>query len=455
MAEFSSPILGMQVRRNVIPANSILGRPEQVFGGGPDPQTAMAIAQNRNAIQTLSVNLDAIAAQMSGVNQSLNVISMQINQSSLIEERQAREKERQERILAEQALREGKESLVERKIQNALVTPLQKIAAKAQGPLMNLGRFFQVLLVGALGTRLLSVISKLSEDGELSMGNVFNEIKKDLAIAGGILIGLSGGFALVLRGITSLAAKLGSFLLRNLLLRPINLVFDIVKATFNTLKNLIKGIRLPGAPPRTNAPPRTGGGKPGGGTPGVGRRVFGTTAAGGIDLAIRMGFGGELDNSLVEVGSGMVGGKITSGIAAKTFSPLLAAPFPGARLLYGALVLGSYGLGYYGLSTLGGNLYEQSRLDDATNFDYTLKDMGIPDIPSLFQSPNIERNLDPAQYSTPDVNVINVDGGGGASEVPDINVPGETANNLINVESTNFENPYLINSFVQYNVGST
>ena len=455
MAEFSSPILGMQVRRNVIPANSILGRPEQVFGGGPDPQTAMAIAQNRNAIQTLSVNLDAIAAQMSGVNQSLNVISMQINQSSLIEERQAREKERQERILAEQALREGKESLVERKIQNALVTPLQKIAAKAQGPLMNLGRFFQVLLVGALGTRLLSVISKLSEDGELSMGNVFNEIKTDLAVIGGILVGISGGFALVLSGITSLAGKLGSFLLRNLLLRPINLVFDIVKATFNTLKNLIKGIRLPGAPPRTNAPPRTGGGKPGGGTPGVGRRVFGTTAAGGIDLAIRMGFGGELDNSLVEVATGVAGMKIASGATASMLSPLLAAPFPGARLLYGGLVGLSGIAGYYGLSTLGGNLYEQSGLDDATNFDYTLKDMGIPDIPSLFQSPNIERNLDPAQYSTPDVNVINVDGGGGASEVPDINVPGETANNLINVESTNFENPYLINSFVQYNVGST
>ena len=201
----------MQVRRNVIPANPILGRPEQVFGGGPDPQTAMAIAQNRNAIQTLSVNLDAIAAQMSGVNQSLNVISMQINQSSLIEERQAREKERQERILAEQALREGKESLVERKIQNALVTPLQKIAAKAQGPLMNLGRFFQVLLVGALGTRLLSVISKLSEDGGFSMGNVFNEIKTDLAVIGGILVGISGGFALVLSGITSLSGKTRKF----------------------------------------------------------------------------------------------------------------------------------------------------------------------------------------------------------------------------------------------------
>ena len=40
-----------------------------------------------------------------------------------------------------------------------------------------------------------------------------------------------------------------------------------------------------------------------------------------LDMAIRMGFGGELDNSLVEAGTGMLGAKITSGVAAKAFSP--------------------------------------------------------------------------------------------------------------------------------------
>ena len=80
---------------------------------------------------------------------------------------------------------------------------------------------------------------------------------------------------LVLSTITKLVGKLGSFLLRNLLLKPINFVFDIVKGTFNTLKNLIKGIRLPGSAPR---PPGGGArpGAPGGGKPGLGRRVFGT-----------------------------------------------------------------------------------------------------------------------------------------------------------------------------------
>ena len=452
MAEFSSPILGMQVRRNVIPANPILGRPEQVFGGGPDPQTAMAIAQNRNAIQTLSVNLDAIAAQMSGVNQSLNVISMQINQSSLIEERQAREKERQERILAEQALREGKESLVERKIQNALVTPLQKIAAKAQGPLMNLGRFFQVLLVGALGTRLLSVISKLSEDGELSMGNVFNEIKTDLAVIGGILVGISGGFALVLSGITSLVGKLGSFLLRNLLLRPINLVFNIVKATFNTLKNLIKGIRLPGAPPR----PPAGGAKPGAAGAVKGATRMKSIGAGGMAIStlIDLGFGGEIDNALVRAvggaGGAMVGAK-SGAMAGMVFGPKGAA--------IGGF-LGGIG-GYFLGSSLADTIYKGSGADDAFNLDYTLKDVGlpdfsdIPDLSGMITGSKKDRNLEQGQNFSSNVNVINVDGGGGASEVPEINVPGQTANNLINISSINFDNPYLLNSYSQYNVGRT
>ena len=439
MAEFSSPILGMQVRRNVIPANSILGRPEQVFGGGPDPQTMMAISQNRNAIQSLSVNLDAIAAQMSVVSQSLGVISTQINQSSLIEERQAREKEKQERILAEQALREGKESLVERKIQNALVTPLQKIAAKAQGPLMNLGNFFTVLLGGALGMRIINVISKLSEDGELSMGNLFNEIKTDLAIAGGILIGLSGGFSLIIGTITSLVGKLGSFLLRNLFLRPIRLVFDIAKGILSGLKNQLG--RLVGLAPKV--PGSVAGARsvrPGGGIKAIG--------PGGMAVAslIDIGFGGEFDDAIVRAVGGSAGafiGAKSGAIAGAVFGPKGAA--------IGAFLGGI--AGFMGGSSAADYLYKETGLDDAIDFDYTLKDVGLPDIPSLFQSTKKERNLGQEEGTASSVNIINV-GGGGESQVPEINVPGESANNLPNVMSTNFDNPYLINSFVQYNVGS-
>ena len=77
--------------------------------------------------------------------------------------------------------------------------------------------------------------------------------------------------------------------------------------------------------------------------------------------------------------------------------------------------------------------------------------MGLPDLTDLFQSSNRELNLNPEQYST---NVIINNVGGGESQVPEINVPGENASNIPNVASSNNDNPYLINSLVQYNVGS-
>ena len=453
MAEFSSPILGMQVRRNVIPANPILGRPEQVFGGGPDPQTMMAIAQNRNAIQSLSVNLDAIAAQMSVVNQSLGVISTQINQSSLIEERQAREKEKQERILAEQALREGKESLVERKIQNALVTPLQKIAAKAQGPLANLGNFFMVLLGGALGMRIISTIEKLSEDGELSMENLFDDIKTDLAIAGGILIGISGGFSLVLGTITSLVGKLGSFLLRNLFLRPIRLVFDIAKGMLSGLKNQLGRLvgLAPKVPGAANAAKGAAAAKGATATKGAARMK--AIGAGGMAVStlIDLGFGGEIDNALVKA----VGGAGGAWVGAK--SGAIAGAIFGPK---GAAVGGFLGgiAGFMAGSSLADTIYKGSGADDAFNFDYTLKDVGLPDFSDLPDLSNMitgtKKDLNVKQEEATTENIV-INTVGGEYQLPEINVPGETANNLTNVVSTNFDNHYLFNSYAQYNVGRT
>ena len=146
----------------------------------------------------------------------------------------------------------------------------------------------------------------------------------------------------------------------------------------------------------------------------------------------------------------MLGARLLQELQLRHF-PLLAVPIPGARILYGLGVLGAGIAGYYYGSDFGGNLYKKSGLDDATNFDYTLKDMGLPDLTDLFQSSNRELNLNPEQYST---NVIINNVGGGESQVPEINVPGENASNIPNVASSNNDNPYLINSLVQYNVGS-
>ena len=147
MAELPSPILGMQVRRNVIPANALLGRPEQQ-APGPDPQTALALRRNQIAIQSVNNSLTGVTNQIAAVSNSLRTISTQIQQSSTLEQRKQAEENKQQRVLAEQRLREGKEGLLEKKIQSALAKPLQKVGGAARKSLFNLGRFFQILLLG-------------------------------------------------------------------------------------------------------------------------------------------------------------------------------------------------------------------------------------------------------------------------------------------------------------------
>ena len=88
---------------------------------------------------------------------------------------------------------------------------------QAQKSLFNL-EDFQILLLGTLGNRILRVVGDLSSEGKLSLGNLFEKIKTDLAIAGAIFVGLNGGFVLALGTLTGLTAtRLGTFALRNLL----------------------------------------------------------------------------------------------------------------------------------------------------------------------------------------------------------------------------------------------
>lgn len=442
MAELSSPILGMQVRRNVIPANAILGRPAQQ-APGPDPQTALALRRNQLAIQSVNNSLTGVTNQIAVVSNSLRAISTQIQQSSALEQAKQVEENKQQRILAEQRLREGKEGLLEKKIQSALAKPLQKVGGAAQKSLFNLGRFFQVLLLGTLGNRILRVISDLSSEGKLSLGNLFNKIKTDLAIAGAIFLGLNGGFVLVLRTLTGLTTRLGAFAFRNLLLRPINLVFSLAAGALASLAQRIKNVPPVPAPPPKQPPKTSTGGSKGGPTGGPTsksgggglRGTLGNLARGTRNIAILNALLGQnFDQSLVSGLGGALGGALAAPI-----------PIPGARIA--GFMLGS---------SFFSDMYSRSGMS-IPGLNQNLNDLGIPDLGdgarSLFERfTKSETDLKVDQEKANTVIIKGPNNGGGVTEVPTSGGSG-TANTLINVSSGNMNNPYMLHSLIQYNIG--
>ena len=83
-----------------------MGRPAQQ-APGQDPQTALALRRNQIALD-MNRSIGGVTGQIGVLSASLQGISQQIQRSSLLEQARDQQKNRQERTLAEQQIREGR-----------------------------------------------------------------------------------------------------------------------------------------------------------------------------------------------------------------------------------------------------------------------------------------------------------------------------------------------------------
>ena len=144
----ASPLAGgLRGIRRSVSSNIFTGRavppPAQ-----PDPQTTNLLQQNSLSLNNVSAQLTNINAQIAGLNGSLASIKENLTVNDTLERQREAAKQNRERILAEQGLREGKESQIESRIQQALTLPVRRVAQKVQGGLANLGSFFTFLTAG-------------------------------------------------------------------------------------------------------------------------------------------------------------------------------------------------------------------------------------------------------------------------------------------------------------------
>ena len=223
------------IRRSV--SSSIFGARPAV--AQPDPQTTSLLQQNSLALNNLSRNLRTVSVQVSSLNNSLNVIKDNLVLSDTLQRQRENEKIKRERILAEQALREGKESQLERKIQNALLMPVRRIARKAQGLLSRLGNFFMILAGGWLTDKALTFIRLASGDNIDALNEFKDKLIKDLLILGGI--GLT--FTIGIRRILGLVGRLGAAAFKitfnRILKTPIRAILRYLKNNVLNFKNQV------------------------------------------------------------------------------------------------------------------------------------------------------------------------------------------------------------------------
>ena len=416
--------------RGRISPYTFLGRtPQERVRQADNADTTIALRQNQIALANVNNSLTRIAEQVSILSASLQGIGNQVKESSAIDNIKEQQKARQEKILAERQIKEGKESQIETKIQAALVAPLQKVGAVARGSLFNLGRFFNILLGGFLVNRILKSASELSENGQLSLKNLGEKIIKDVAIVGGIFLGMNGGFTGALTTLLRVIGIISRVARRNIILGPIQAVFDFVKFLLVGIAAKIKGITLPvaaaagavvplatsatpaiaaGAGALSNQAPRTSGTS--GRTPGIPGRI-----ASPIAFLLNFFTGQSAGQSL------------TAGGLALLPSLLRMGGIPGA-------------IASIGLPFLAPRLYQQIQ----PTVEGFLPQLGLNE-DQLFEALRAKTKSA--------LNIVNIGGGeeqqGQQQEVP-AEVGGSTY--LSPVSSSNPTNFYLMYSQIQYNV---
>ena len=367
-------------------------------------------------------NIISINTSLLTLQQGLKVVSDKLELSdSLRKIRDANDLKREQQ-LAEQQLREGKESLVEKKMQATLAAPLQKIGAKAQSVLGGLLKFFNTILLGIIGTRGIQVIGELIKGNKDTMEMIKSKIVKELGVATGIFLAINGGLAIALRSVIRLTGFIGRIAFTNLLARPLRRIFELAAQG-----SFLRGARPGGGP--GIIPPNGSGKSKGKVKP---NKRFGGRVLGGILPTYSSRISGGV-RALEEFQSGGDARDIAAGGIGGTLSMagLQRIPF-----LPSYVKLGLIGLDLFGVLPI---------TDTIVN---SIKGILKPGEMNQIQSDVQNRQLQLREQAN-NVTVV-------GDNTDETNVTGSTqvsdASSLMVVPSANMDNPYLMNSYMQYNV---
>jgi len=180
----SSPITGgLRGIRRSISSSIFTGRavPPPVQ---PDPQTTSLLSQNSLTLTTVSGQLQNVSAQVGSLTTSLVQIQQNLALRDQLESQRAAAQQKREQQIAEQGLREGKESNLEQKIQFALLAPVRKVQSFAQGILSRLTNFLLVIAGGWLVEQTLQFLRLQSEGNVDALNKLKVRIISDLLIVG-------------------------------------------------------------------------------------------------------------------------------------------------------------------------------------------------------------------------------------------------------------------------------
>ena len=235
-----SPIAGgiRGIRRSV--SSSIFtGRAVPPPVAQPDPQTTSLLSQNSLTLTSVSGQLANITAQVGSLTSSLSVIQQNLAIRDQLERQREAAERRREAILAEQGLREGKESGIEKRIQFALLAPVRKVQSATQGILSRLTNFLLILAGGWLVEQTIQFFKLKSEGNVDALNRLKLRIVSDLLIVGTIVTVITMAVLKAIAGLKALAALAFKFVVGTFIKAPFRMLSNFIKKNVKNFSKLL------------------------------------------------------------------------------------------------------------------------------------------------------------------------------------------------------------------------
>ena len=282
-----------------------------------DIKTLQVTEQNQEILNGINFGLNGVRQDINSLNNGLVEISTLIQNDAASEQRFLLNEQERERILSEQEVRTGKESVIEKKIDSAFSSAASRVSTKVRSLFDRVGQAILYLFGGWIATKYAELLEAEGKDNVDLVQQIKSQIAEGSKSFLNSFILLGGGFSKVISKILSLGKNIGSFLL---------------KKPFEALWNLGSSItsRFTGNRSSNTPPPST----PGGPKP-QGPKSGGPKISGGFGTALSAG------------AEALTGNYVEAGLGAAAFIPGWAGKIA-KTAFWGEQVLDMFGKGFLG-----------------------------------------------------------------------------------------------------------
>ena len=235
----------------------------------PDPVTTNLLNAQSSQLASLSAVVQGLGNQVNALTSSMRSISQALSVSESLERQKAEQEQMLENRLAQQQLREGKESAIEKKIQAATVAPAQKLAGKAQQTLGSLSSIMLSLIGGWLAVQTVKFLGAASEGNTKKMNGIKSNLLKTLGVIAGVYVAGKLGLGLLSAGFLRFGKQIllvgGVGMAASLFADPIRQLLDaVVSWGGKAWEGLTSSLGIGGGNEEDSpsSPPSSGGGAP-------------------------------------------------------------------------------------------------------------------------------------------------------------------------------------------------